>query len=191
MQIKKPKVFCIGFHKTGTTSIGKALEALGLRNVHGAGLVRKEMGDIKMMELLFKKDYRIFLQLVQQFDSFNDNPWFKIYKELDQAFPGSKFILTYREDEEWIQSVNRYFGASTSRMRWWIYGRGCPKGNNDKYLRIYQKHNQEVKHYFLNRPNDLLILPLNAQNKMKLLTTFLDHPAVSLEFPHENKSHDH
>jgi hypothetical protein len=190
MQVNK-KVFCIGFHKTGTTSIGKAMELLGYRNIHGAGLVRKQLGDLKMMELLFRKDYRPFIQLAEQFDSFNDNPWFKIYKELDQAFPGSKFILTLRDENEWIQSVNHYFGSSTSPLRWWIYGRGGPMCNNAKYLEIYRKHNQQVKDYFSNRRNNLLILPLDGQDKMKLLTTFLGLTAVSFEYPHENKSNDY
>lgn len=32
---KKNKVFCIGFHKTGTTSISVALKFLGYKTIHG------------------------------------------------------------------------------------------------------------------------------------------------------------
>jgi hypothetical protein len=38
------------------------------------------------------------LQEAAKFETFEDWPWFAIYRELDQRFPDSKFILTVRKD---------------------------------------------------------------------------------------------
>lgn len=191
MPMNKPKVFCVGFHKTGTTSIGKAMELIGLKNIHGAGLIRSAVGDRRMMEMLFREDYELFFKLAESYDSFNDNPWFKIYKTLDQHFPNSKFILTLREEKEWYESAVRYFGKSSSAMRLWLYGKGNPHENRERFVNVYRKHNLEVQDYFTHRPSDLLVLPLNELNKMNKITSFLGLPENGIVFPHYNKSHDH
>ena len=38
-----------------------------------------------------------------RFESFEDWPWFLMYKELDETYPKSKFILTIRRDAEILQ----------------------------------------------------------------------------------------
>jgi hypothetical protein len=191
MPMNKPKVFCVGFHKTGTTSIGKAMELIGLKNIHGAGLIRSAVGDTRMMELLFREDYELFFKLAEEYDTFNDNPWFKIYKALDHRFPNSKFILTLREEKEWYESAVRYFGESSSAMRLWLYGKGNPNENRDRFVNVYRKHNLEVQNYFARRPTDLLALSLNETDKMNKITKFLGMPENGIVFPHYNKSHDH
>jgi lipopolysaccharide biosynthesis glycosyltransferase len=187
-QMQRPKVFCVGFHKTGTTSLGSALQLLGYNNCHGAGAVRNQLGDIKMMELLFKKEYAPFFDIAHKYDSFNDNPWFKIYKELDARFPGSKFILMLRDEDEWLQSCIKYFNDTASGFRLWLYGKGSPVGNEDRYLKIYCDHNRDVMQYFNNRPNDLLIVNLADPDKLPKIKDFLNLSHAVIEFPHLNRS---
>lgn len=186
--MNKPKVFCVGFHKTGTTSIGKAMQLLGLKNIHGAGLIRSAVGDRRMMEMLFREDYELFFKLAESYDTFNDNPWFKIYKALDQRFPHSKFILTLREENEWYQSAVRYFGESSSPMRLWLYGKGNPNENRDRFMNVYRNHNLEVQNYFSCKPSDLLVLSLHETDKMNKIAKFLGLSENEIVFPHNNKS---
>lgn len=42
----------------------------------------------------------------------------------------------------------------------WIYGRGkgLPKEDKQNAIDVYNRHNEEVKNFFKDRPNDLLIL---------------------------------
>ena len=113
--VLKPKVFCVGFHKTGTKSLARALEILGYR-VTGPNGAR----DPRIAE----RALPMALDIASRFDAFNDNPWSVLFRELDAAFPGSRFILTLRAPDSWIDSVVRHFGDERTPMREWIYGAG-------------------------------------------------------------------
>lgn len=180
----KQKVFCIGFHKTGTTSLGKLLEKLGYNNCHGAGPIRKALGDNRMMELLFKRDYKVVFDVAEEYDSFNDNPWFSLYQELDVRFPNSKFILVERDESKWIASCIKYFGKSKSAFRMFLYGKSSPEGNEERYLQVYNKHNDNVKSYFKERKDDLLVVDLEDDVKLEKIVKFLNIDVSISEFPH-------
>jgi hypothetical protein len=188
--MKKTKVFCIGFHKTGTTSLGATLELLGYKNCHGAQILRKQLGDLKMMELIFRKEYDPLFEIADQYDSLNDNPWFILYKELDVRFPGSKFILMLRDEDSWLASCKKYFreASPSFKFRLWIYGKGLPIGNEQRYLKVYRNHNSEVLTYFKNRPNDLLIINIEDEDKLQKIKGFLNLTGIEIEFPHLNRS---
>jgi hypothetical protein len=115
----KPKVFCIGFHKTGTTTLEVALKKLGYRVTGSFGT--KDPG-------IAGKVHEMAYEMVEEFDAFEDNPWPILYKELDARFVGSKFILTRRPAEAWIRSQVKDFASTETPMRRWIYGEnaGCP-----------------------------------------------------------------
>ena len=81
----KAKVFCIGFHKTGTTSLELALKKLGYRVTGSFGTKDPDIAE-KVHEMAYA--------MVPEYDAFEDNPWPILYRELDERFPGSKFILT-------------------------------------------------------------------------------------------------
>ena len=137
----RPKVFCIGFHKTGTKSLGAALATLGYRVAGPRGTLDPQIATNALP---------LALRLAGDFDAFQDNPWPILFKELDAAFPGSRFILTLREPAAWIASVVRHFGHATSPMREWIYGRsaGAPAGNEAIYLARHAAHVAEVRAHF-------------------------------------------
>lgn len=173
------KVFCIGFHKTGTTSLGSALEILGY-NVCGTS--RELESD------LLKNNMNSLFEKVRKYDAFQDNPWPIYYKELDEYFPKSKFILTIRDEEKWISSVVKHFGDQDTIMREIIYGHGHPLNHEDVYIERYRKHNKEVKDYFSERPNDILILSLENGDGWEMICEFLNKKIPDIEFPHLNKA---
>ncbi len=180
------RVFGIGFHKTGTTSLGQALERLGFRVCHGAGPVREALGNRRMMELLRRRDLEPVMQVAEGYEAFQDNPWFLLYQELDRRFPGSRFILTRRDEGRWLDSAVRYFGTSDSDFRRWIYGVGSPVGNRERFLERYRRHNREVERYFAGRPGDLLVVDWEAGDGWSELCGFLGRPVPSGTFPHAN-----
>ncbi len=175
------KVFCIGFHKTGTTSLAVALQALGYR-VTGPNGVRDPA--------IAANVHKMAHDLVGKYDAFQDNPWPILYKELDERYPGSKFILTMRETRSWINSQVKHFGPRETPMRKWIYGVGCPAGNEDIYTRRFDAHNREVLSHFSNRPGDLLVLELSKGDGWEKLSPFLGKPIPDMPFPHANKAAD-
>ncbi len=172
-----PKVFGVGFMKTGTTSLGRALEVLGYRVKGPFGLTDPTIAETGL---------ETALQLATEYDAVQDNPWCILYRELDQHFPGSKFILTLRPVDQWLESVTRHFGYRTSPLRAWVFGEGRPKGNEALYARRYADHTAAVRHYFQDRPEDLLILRLTEGDGWAQLCPFLNVPIPPVDFPWAN-----
>jgi len=177
----KTKVFCIGFHKTGTTTLEVALKKLGYRVTGSFGTKDPDIAD-KVHEMAYA--------MVGKYDAFEDNPWPILFRELDTRFPGSKFILTRRPTEAWIRSQVKDFSTTETPMRRWIYGAnaGCPEGNEDIYVARYERHNREVLDYFKDRPGDLLLFDLPADAHWDKLCAFLGHEVPDEPFPHANKA---
>jgi hypothetical protein len=177
----KTKVFCVGFHKTGTTSLEMALKKLGYRVTGSFGTKDPDIAG---------KAHAMAYAMVDRFDAFEDNPWPILYRELDERFPGSKFVLTRRPTENWIRSQVKDFASTETPMRRWIYGEdaGCPMGNEDTYTTRYERHNREVQEYFADRPDDLLIIDLPNDDGWSRLCPFLDHDIPNETFPHANKA---
>jgi hypothetical protein len=125
---RQPKVFCIGFHKTGTTSLTVALRELGY-SLTGRQRLKyvTRWGDLWLAAVRIAKDLQVF----------QDNPWPIYCEELDRLLPGSNFILTLRDSQSWIRSQFLRFGEKDSRMRRWIYGVGHPEGNEPLYVSRY------------------------------------------------------
>jgi hypothetical protein len=173
----KTKVFGIGFHKTGTTSLADALSHLGYRVTGPNGVDNPNIAT---------EVYEMAFDLANKFDAFQDNPWPILYKELDQRFPGSKFILTLRPSNEWIRSVVNHFNEEETPMREWIYGAGRPKGNEDVYIARYERHNRQVLEYFRDRSEQLLVLNITAGEGWEKLCPFLGATAPVIPFPCAN-----
>ena len=173
------KVFCIGFHKTGTKSLASALTTLGYRVTGPNGVSDPHIA---------KNVYAMAFDIIERFDAFQDNPWPILYPELDRRCPGSKFVLTIRSSESWMRSMVGHFGSQTTPMRQWIYGVGCPAGSEAIYIERYESHNRDVLEYFKERPNDLLVMRLAAGDGWEKLCPFLGKPMPKLPFPHENPS---
>ena len=77
-----------------------------------------------------------------------------VYRQMDAMYPGSRFILTVRDADEWLSSMVRHFGWDESPMRKFIYGAGAggPIGHEALYKERIRRHNGEVVEYFKDRP---------------------------------------
>lgn len=124
--------------------------------------------------------------MAEQYDAFEDNPWPLLFREMDERFPESKFILSVREKDQWIRSVVSHFGQRATPLRAFIYGAGAPLGNEDLYVRRFAAHNAEVEAYFQNRPKDLLVVDVSDADAWPCLCKFLGHRVVDEPFPHAN-----
>ncbi len=180
MDGKMQKVFGIGFHKTGTTSLGMALEHLGY-NVRG---------HVGTRDPVFVQGLPASaLALVPSHDAFQDNPWPLLFRELDEAWPGSLFIMTTRDETDWLASVSRHFGTISTPMREHIYGagHGFPIGNEDLYLERFRQHHRDVRRHFKDREDQLLELPLVHGAGWEPLCEFLGRPVPDVPFPKANQ----
>lgn len=171
------KIFGIGFQKTGTKSLGAALGILGYRVCGPVGA--KDLDIAKNAPALIHS-------LVPRYDAFQDNPWPLFYEDLDRHYPGSRFIFTVRSPDTWIDSVVAHFGDHDTPMRRYIYGVGHPEGNERVFLERYRRHNDEVRHYFRNRSEDMLTMDITRGDGWGPLCDFLGLSRPGVEFPKLN-----
>ncbi len=160
-----PLVFCIGFGKTGTSSLDKALSILGYRNIHWLRAHLKP-----------KKGWIEYIRK-SPFDAFSDAPIFSkgFFRELDKEFPGSKFILTIRKPEALIKSWMNYFVNAP----WSI----DTEEDKKKLIRRYKTHSNEVIEYFKDKPSQLLIMDIIGGDGWEKLCNFLEKPVPDVPFP--------
>ena len=178
------KIFCIGFQKTGTSSVREALQTLGysVTGVFGRDLT---------LEDLRKTYVERGLEIARRHDAVEDMPWPLLFRELDQEFPGSKFILTLRDTDRWYRSISKHFGANPYHIQQLTYGDDAPAplGHQARYRSVYEAHNAAVRDYFKNRPSDLLEFWLERGDGWKKLGDFLGrHDVPEGEFVHTNSS---
>jgi len=181
------RIFGVGLHKTATTSLHRALSILGFDSLHwGRGeapAIWNEMTEGRSKTL-------------ERFYALSDLPIPLLYKELDKAYPGSKFILTVRDEDKWLESVRRMWNpAYNSTRRLWdvypishtlhraLYGR--TSFDAETMLATYRRHNAEVVEYFRNRDEDLLVMPMDYGAGWRALCSFLGTDQPQLPYPTE------
>ncbi|NOS88679.1 MAG: hypothetical protein HOP34_09120 [Methylococcaceae bacterium] len=187
----KTKYFCIGRNKTGTTSLKQAFLDLGY-----------PVGDQRKAELLadrhyFDGNFEPIIAYCQSAQVFQDVPfsWPETFKHLDNAYPGSKFILTLRDSpEQGYSSITRFhaklFGggqiptaavlsqANYVRKGFMLRALKLQGGtdadiyNKTALLNHYQQYNQSVLAYFKDRPDDLLVINLSEADSYQKFGLF-------------------
>lgn len=190
MMNNSTKIFGIGYSKTGTTSLTCALKCLGFNAQHFPFHVMDHGAD--KLVLQWSKLWR---------SAYTDTPIPLFFRELDQRFPGSRFILTMRETKRWIRSCERnhiwpgdYIPDNAIRKLRYIRTilnlhrelYGSASFHRQKFQRSYDLHNAKVLEYFRDRPNDLLVLDICDGDGWEKLCPFLNRPVRRDAFPRAN-----
>lgn len=176
------KIFGIGLPRTGTTSVAMAMMELGYKTCH-----------VCYDESLY-----------EQCDAFFDTPFYVDYPILDQRYPGSKFILTWRDPQAWLISFQKnlmpYFSSLNEenikgnmiKEHFWryytaVFGRPETLAPYILLLR-YERHRTEVERYFRYRSEDLLVLNIDKKDfDWDVLCRFLNKPRPLTPFPYINR----
>lgn len=206
---ESPKIFCIGHNKTGTTSLQTVL------NDFGFAIGFQGESEIIMTDWI-GRDFRRIIELCKTADAFQDVPFSLdyTYQIMDHAFPGSKFILTVRNNaDEWYDSLVRFYRKIIGVNRvpvaddlrryegggvgWlWRFQQSVYGATEDTlfdknmYKTYYENHNARIVEYFKYRSNDLLVLNLSDPTAMTQLCKFLGVKYTGQVMPHLNKSKD-
>ena len=179
------KVFCIGLNKTGTTSIGKALEILGFH--------KRKSYDSDLVKHWSQNNFEPILQAAKEHNNLEDWPWPLVYQRMAKEFPEAKFILTKRNSaEDWYYSLCKHMQrtgfSETSKL---VYGHYMPHDFKEEYIHFYQSHNKAVTSFFKGKNNqNLLVLNVTAEKSWESLCEFLNLPLPDADFPHLNKATD-
>lgn len=186
-----PRYFCVGFNKTGTTTIGRCFEILGLNPI--AEPRSPHMDYQHLSHLIFEDgDFDRVLNAAEYFRAFQDRPWniWDMYQRLDAHFEGSYFILTERDPETWWRSVEKWLTISHSKDRdkhlRYLHHLKVDRLEKATFLNAYRAYNQAVKGYFKGRDN-FLVMNLEKGDAWEKLCPFLGMPIPQVEFPHANK----
>ena len=190
-------IFGIGLQKTGLTSLRFALKKLGFRT-------RQFPRDLEMFQLLISGNYQI--PLFNRYDAVMDLPIPVFYPQFDKEYPNSKFILTIRKRNEWLDSIKRNFQwqnnqfpnfrnqSKSYKIEYANYvdlcTYGCVYFNEKRFNYVYETHFKNTLRYFRDRPNDLLVMDVCGGDGWDILCPFLDKQKPKEDFPHENKWKD-
>lgn len=166
------KIFGIGLSKTGTTSLSKALEILGLRSIR--------LGTEKT------------LSIPEDFDAATHEVIAANFEKLDHLYPGSLFIYTTRDKNDWLRSVRRHWrllrksnfpDMGSLEM---LYGLSDFRFDSRIYSASFDRHEKHIETYFDGR-DDLLIMDPCAGDGWEKLCPFLGLPIPDVPFPCENR----
>lgn len=187
------RIFGIGMHKTATTSLHHAMKILGFNsahwtNAHWAKAIWTEM-QVWGKSSTLEKHYHLC-----------DLPIPMLFRELDQAYPGSKFILTTLDDETWVKAAEVHWSSRNRFRAMWdsdpfthkvhqeLYGQRT--FDSEVFLARYRRHNEEVLEHFKDRPQDLLVMKMSEGAGWKELAEFIGKPVPTVAYPHANSDWD-
>ena len=102
------KVICAGWGRTGTRSLKYALEHLnGQPSYHMQNILLNKADAVKWHNSIFLNNHDfIWDDIFEGYGACLDFPSCNYYKELMDAYPDAKVILTVRDSESWIKSWN-------------------------------------------------------------------------------------
>ena len=193
--MEQGKIFGIGYPKTATSSLSQALLLLGYRSAHDPYDVlprffSEELSDVEYDPHVIE-DNDALCGLVCL-----------VYRELDQAYPGSKFILTVRDERKWLNSVSAHLknNATAERRsmdaemplrpfaRAKLYNGDLwfNEEHIEDYLNTYREYNRGVEQYFSDR-DDLLIMDIERGDGWEKLCGFLGCPVPDKPLPWKNR----
>lgn len=178
------KIFGIGLNKTGTTSLGQALELLGYS--------KHLKSDLNLLNAWNTGNIEVIQEAVDKNEVFEDWPWPLTYEWAAKQYPGAKFILTTRiSSEKWFQSLCKHADKTgPTQFRKIVYGHEMPHDFKAHHIAYYENHNKEVRSFFNEQglASELLEVCWENGDGWEKLCQFLGHEIPDKDFPAANKS---
>ena len=186
-----------GVGRTGTYSLKLALNQLGLGPCHHMEEVLHNMPvQVPLWSAVLdgSPDWR---QIYSGYESTVDWPTACFFRELLEAFPDARFVLTHRSPESWADSfgstIYRLIAArdeAPPEMKAWldmasgvIARTGFPDGlSREGLMQAFTAHNEAVKRTI---PADRLLV-FQVKEGWEPLCAFLGVPVPDTPFPRSN-----
>jgi Sulfotransferase domain len=200
------EVIGAGLGRTGTMSLKVALEQLGFGPCHHMTELAQRSERWPLWEAFFAGQPVDWDAVFEGFQSTVDAPSCFVYRELAEAYPDAKVILTVRDPESWFKSTLTTIAAPGYREKLAETPiRGVTAGmtsyqvkkragsvsnsdakalqNKDAMIAGFQAHNAEVGQVI--SPERLLIY--EVRQGWEPLCRFLDVPVPDAPFPRANE----
>ncbi len=179
------KVFVIGLGKTGTTSVNVALDQLGFPGFHWGG------GAAYRAVLWAQRDgERLLHHIGESYAAYDDIETLSVRFDLaDLQYPNSRFILTVRDEEQWVASRHRHAERNVRKEREGRYTGMNFRTDEASWRAQLARHHERVTSWFAGR-DELLVLDVCGGEGWERLAPFLGRPVPSTPFPVENVGRD-
>ncbi len=186
-----------GFGRTGTRSLKDALEMLGFGPCHHMSEVHNNPAQSAIWDALADGATPDWETAFEGYRSQVDWPGAAFWRELAEAYPQARVVLTLRSAESWHRSVTETIArhmtdevdpdTGRTSMPYRLINRGIFDGrvhDPEHALRLFEAHNTEVRRKI---PADrLLVLPTGSG--WKPLCDFLGVPVPDAPYPNRNST---
>lgn len=178
----RARVFGIGLNKTGTSSFHEALTILGYHSLHWGGPpIRIEI------EQSIEAGEPLLTRLDPTYDAFSDiEVLAKNFAVLDEQYPGSRFMLTVRPVDAWIDSRRRHVENNIRRKAAGEYDGKFLVVDEKRWRRQWKRHVSSVRDHFSGR-DDFVEVDITAGAGWAPFCELLGVPEPDTAFPWENK----
>jgi hypothetical protein len=177
----RPRVFGIGLNKTGTSSLHEALVTLGYRSLHWGGATSPPLVSRAIQE---GRPLLTYLDEHDALDAFSDiQPLVLRFAQLDEEYPGSRFIYTTRDLDGWLRSRTHHVKRNNVRQTRGKYVGSFLTVDIEEWTALWVEHDAHVRAHFADRPNDLLVMNIAGGDGYDVLCPFLGVPEPPLPFP--------
>jgi hypothetical protein len=173
------KIFVISYQRTGTTSTGQFFRDCRYKvaswDVNDRHKWTQKWVQGKYEDIFKSKDFN-------NYEVFEDDPWWCLdfYKHLFFKFPDSQFVLVERDSNKWFNSMLSRGNGKTlgnTYIHTKLYDREkeyhdmnikpdlnsydkllpLDESHREKYTKIYETRNSEIKEFFNHNDNSRLI----------------------------------
>jgi len=178
----RPRIFGIGLNKTGTSTFDKALTILGFSTLHFGG---QPIHDA--VQRAINEGVPLLTYLDPCYDAFSDIGLLsRRFRMLDAQYPGSKFVLTVRPLEAWIDSRRRHVERNVVKQSSGDYDGTFVVVDEPKWRSEWELQMSRVHRYFEGR-GDLLEVDFTQHSDWQPLCDFLGVPTPATSFPWVNR----
>lgn len=195
---KLNKIWQIGPNKSGSTTLFHFFLKNKIPSIHYGpqGKLATSIYENHLQgKTLIAPEYAKYTAFFDMENIYADPPIYAgqtLYKELDKQYPGSKFILNTRDEDNWIKSRL----AHTDIMNGKSYAQVlCEKYKitEEELVKLWREeftqHKQEVLEYFKDRPKDLLVFDIENDTPEKICEFFDEQLDLDPKlFGHSNKT---
>ncbi|OUR71184.1 hypothetical protein A9Q78_10295 [Methylophaga sp. 41_12_T18] len=184
-----------GLGRTGTTSLKVALEILLKAPCYHMVSLAEHPEHLALWQAAAQGDDANWPALFNGYSAVTDWPASAFYKQLMQAYPEAKVLLSSRDSESWFKSCQATIfpkilsteGDWGEMIRSVVFNSFCDDlEDRDRCIAAYEQHNEEVRNYV---PADRLI-EWQPGNDWQALCAGLKLAEPDQAYPYINKTKD-
>lgn len=181
----RPRVFVIGFNKCGTTSLHSLFKRAGHRCAHFK-FKKADGSNVNLAETIFanREAGRPLLSGLERARVFSDMELngakrrleaYTLFREFDEQYPGSRFILNLRDKDRWLRSRLNQGNGGYAQKQMATKGAATQEELLAIWSREWDAHLADARAYFADKPGQLVEFNIETDDPQKLVDAFPEY----------------